>query len=68
MVRDRTVASIKGMIAGILLVTGLGLAAGIELFPSLSMSLVGMAVGGWLAERQHEKRETTGNQTGTETV
>jgi len=52
--KGRTRASIIGMTLGIVVVTGLGLAAGIELFPALSLSLIGLAVGGWLAERQYE--------------
>jgi hypothetical protein len=51
MVRDRTKVSIIGMGIGMVTVTALGLAAGIGLFPALSLSLVGLAFGGWLAER-----------------
>jgi hypothetical protein len=52
--KGRTRASIVGMTLGIGIVTGLALAAGIELFPALSLSLIGLAVGGWLAERRYD--------------
>jgi superfamily II helicase len=56
--KGRTRASIAGMTLGGVIVTALALAAGIELFPALAMSLVGLAFGGWLAERQYESDET----------
>jgi uncharacterized membrane protein YdjX (TVP38/TMEM64 family) len=56
MVRDRTIASTIGMAVGMIIVTGGALAAGISLFPALSLSLIGLAVGGWVAERQYLRR------------
>jgi hypothetical protein len=56
--KGRTRASIAGMTLGIVIVTGLALAAGIGLFPALALSLVGLAFGGWLAERQYESGES----------
>jgi hypothetical protein len=58
--KGRTRASLVGMTLGVVIVTGLALAAGIELFPALSMSLIGLAFGGWLAERRYESEETDG--------
>jgi len=56
--KGRTRASIVGMALGVITVTVLGLAAGIELFPALSLSLIGLAFGGWAAERRYETDET----------
>lgn len=56
MVRDRTIASTIGMVVGMIVVTGSALAGGITLFPALALSLIGLAFGGWLAERQYLKR------------
>lgn len=64
MVRDRTIASTVGMIAGMIIVTGSALAAGIELFPALALSLIGLAFGGWLAERHHLKRKSSESRDG----
>jgi superfamily II helicase len=47
------------MAAGVIIVTGAALAAGIGLFPALSLSLIGLAVGGWVAERQYARRSST---------
>jgi len=55
MVNGRTRASIGGMTLGVVIVTALALAAGIELIPALFMSLTGLAFGGWLAERRYER-------------
>jgi|GEM_PF-5655925 len=46
------------MTLGVVIVTGLALAAGIELFPALSLSLIGLAFGGWIAERRYEAERT----------
>lgn len=51
MVRHRTIVSLIGMAIGMVIVAGGALAAGIELFPALALSLIGVAFGGWLAER-----------------
>ncbi|WP_299332137.1 hypothetical protein [Haloplanus sp.] len=59
MVRDRTIASTIGMAVGMIIVTGAAMAAGISLFPALSLSLIGLAFGGWLAERQYVRRSST---------
>jgi hypothetical protein len=64
MVRDRTIASTIGMIAGMIIVTGTALAAGITLFPALAMSLVGLAVGGWLGERRYLNERSTDGRDG----
>jgi len=56
--KGRTRASIVGMTLGVVVVTGLALAAGIELFPALALSLIGLAFGGWLAERRYESEGT----------
>lgn len=56
--KGRTRASIIGMTLGVVVVTGLALAAGIELFPALSLSLIGLAFGGWFAEQRYEAEET----------
>ncbi|WP_248895661.1 hypothetical protein [Haloplanus halobius] len=56
------------MTMGILAVTGTGLAAGIELFPSLAMSLFGLAVGGWLGEWQYEKNRASSGRDNVETA
>lgn len=58
MVRDRTIASTIGMALGMIIVTGAALAGGITLFPALALSLIGLAFGGWLAERQYLKRSS----------
>jgi superfamily II helicase len=58
MVRDRTIASSIGMALGVIVVTGAALAAGISLFPALALSLIGLALGGWLAERQYLRRSS----------
>lgn len=58
--KGRTRASIIGMALGVVAVTGLSLAAGIELFPALSLSLIGVAFGGWLAEYRYET-DTSGS-------
>ncbi|WP_338740115.1 hypothetical protein [Haloplanus salilacus] len=58
MVRDRTIASSIGMALGMVIVTGSALAAGITLFPALALSLIGLAFGGWLGERQYLKRSS----------
>jgi hypothetical protein len=59
--RARTRYSIAGMILGVVTVTVLGVAAGIGVFPSLAISLVGLAFGGWLAERRYEKSSDSGS-------
>ncbi|AZH27072.1 hypothetical protein [Haloplanus aerogenes] len=56
--KGRTRASLIGMTLGVIIVTGLGLAVGIELFPSLSLSLIGLTFGGWLAERRYENGQS----------
>lgn len=56
MVNGRTRASIGGMTLGVITVTTLALAAGIELIPSLFVSLIGLAFGGWLAEKRYERK------------
>jgi hypothetical protein len=53
MVRDRTIASTVGMIIGVVVVAGAGLYSGLSLFPALAISLVGLAIGGWLADQQY---------------
>jgi hypothetical protein len=64
MVRDRTVASTIGMAVGMIIVTGSALAAGITLFPALALSLIGLAVGGWLGEQQYLKRSSSESRDG----
>lgn len=59
MVSNKTYASIAGMAIGIVLIAALGIMAGLGLIPSLAISLIGMAFGGWLGERLYEKRTVT---------
>lgn len=68
MVRDRTIASSIGMALGMIIVTGGALAAGITLFPALALSLIGLAVGGWVAERQYLKRNPEDGLPSTQTA
>lgn len=55
MVRQRTKVSIVGMTLGVVIVAALGLMAGIGVIPSLAISLIGLFLGGWTAERLYEE-------------
>lgn len=59
MVQKKTQASIVGMAIGTVLVVALGIVAGLQLIPALAISLIGLAFGGWIAERWYEKRTVT---------
>lgn len=58
MVRKKTYASLVGMVIGGVIVTALGLMAGIELFGALAISLIGVFLGGWTAEQLYGEEET----------
>lgn len=59
MVRKKTKYEILGMVVGLVVVTALGLMAGLSIFASLAISLIGVALGGWLAERMYGEPEIT---------
>lgn len=53
MVDNKTVVSIIGMTIGVVVVTALAMMSGLGLFPSLAVSLIGLFLGGWIAERMY---------------
>lgn len=58
MVRKKTQASIVGMAVGAVIVIALGLMAGLSMFASASISLIGVFLGGWIAEQVVGEEET----------
>lgn len=64
----RTKVSIIGMAVGIVVVTAIGLIAGFGLFPSIALSLIGLFLGGWLAEQYYTGEESTRSDRGGKTA
>lgn len=51
MVSQRNTVSIVGQAIGLVVVTGLMMATGISLVPSALVGLIGLFLGGWIAEK-----------------
>ena len=51
MVSQRNTVSLVGQAIGLVVVTGLMMATGISLVPSALVGLIGLFLGGWIAEK-----------------
>lgn len=58
MVSQRSTVSLVGQAIGIVVVTGLLMSTGIGLVPSAAVGLIGLFLGGWIAEKYFSDENT----------
>lgn len=66
MVDNKIVASIIGMTIGVVVVAAVAMISGLGLFPSLAVSLIGLFLGGWTAERMYGEPAVDSSSTPSE--